>query len=54
LPTVNGKPAKAFVGVWSAVVNSATTQGDLVDEFLNYYLMSLDNQRMIHRQTMQS
>ncbi|WP_427980656.1 maltose/maltodextrin ABC transporter substrate-binding protein MalE [Agarivorans sp.] len=47
LPTVNGKPAKAFVGVWSAVVNSATTQGDLVDEFLNYYLMKLDNQRLL-------
>ncbi|MGY5450174.1 maltose/maltodextrin ABC transporter substrate-binding protein MalE [Agarivorans sp. MS3-6] len=47
LPQINGKPAKAFVGIWSAVVNSATTNRQLVDEFLNYYLMTVDNQRLL-------
>ncbi|WP_411990816.1 maltose/maltodextrin ABC transporter substrate-binding protein MalE [Agarivorans sp. DSG3-1] len=47
LPSVNGKPAKAFVGIWSAVVNSATKHPALVDEFLNYYLMTVENQRLL-------
>ncbi|MPW27834.1 maltose/maltodextrin ABC transporter substrate-binding protein MalE [Agarivorans sp. B2Z047] len=47
LPKINGKPAKAFVGIWSAMVNSATNQPALVDEFLNYYLMNVDNQRLL-------
>ena len=42
LPSVNGKPAKAFVGVWGAALNNASPNKSLSKEFLENYLMTQD------------
>ena len=40
LPTLKGKPAKAFVGVMGAAINSASPNKDLAIEFLENYLLT--------------
>ena len=40
LPTLNGKPSKAFVGVLSAGINSASPNKDLAVEFIENYLLT--------------
>ncbi|MGN5063326.1 maltose/maltodextrin ABC transporter substrate-binding protein MalE [Aeromonas sp. 6P] len=40
LPTLNGKPAKAFVGVLGATINAASPNKDLAIEFLENYLLT--------------
>ena len=42
LPTINGKPAKAFIGVWGAALNNASTNKALSQEFLESYLLNED------------
>jgi len=42
LPTVNGKPTPAFVGVQAFAVNAATPNTDLVKEFLENYVLTED------------
>ncbi|UYM17319.1 maltose/maltodextrin ABC transporter substrate-binding protein MalE [Endozoicomonas euniceicola] len=42
LPTIDGSPARAFVGVWGATINNATPNKDLAQEFLENYLLSKD------------
>ncbi|AUT41248.1 maltose/maltodextrin ABC transporter substrate-binding protein MalE [Aeromonas caviae] len=40
LPTLKGKPAKAFVGVLGATINAASPNKDLAIEFLENYLLT--------------
>ncbi|ORM56012.1 maltose ABC transporter substrate-binding protein MalE [Pantoea conspicua] len=40
LPTLNGKPSKAFVGVLSAGINAASPNKELAKEFLENYLLT--------------
>lgn len=42
LPSINGKPARAFVGVWGAALNNASTNKALSKEFLENYLLTED------------
>ncbi len=40
LPSLNGKPSKAFVGVLSAGINAASPNKELAKEFLENYLLT--------------
>ncbi|WP_257263101.1 maltose/maltodextrin ABC transporter substrate-binding protein MalE [Endozoicomonas sp. ONNA2] len=40
LPKLHGKPAKAFVGVWGAALNSASPNKSIAQEFLENYLLT--------------
>ena len=40
LPTLKGKPAKAFVGVMGATINAASPNKDLATEFIENYLLT--------------
>lgn len=40
LPTLNGKPARAFVGVLTGAVNNASPNKDLAELFLTEYLLT--------------
>lgn len=40
LPTLDGKPARAFVGVWGAAFNNASPNHALAQEFMENYLLS--------------
>jgi maltose/maltodextrin transport system substrate-binding protein len=42
LPTLKGKPAKAFVGVMGATINAASPNKDLATEFIENYLLTDD------------
>ncbi|MGB1271843.1 MAG: maltose/maltodextrin ABC transporter substrate-binding protein MalE, partial [Endozoicomonas sp.] len=42
LPSINGKPARAFVGVWGAALNNASPNNALSKEFLENYLLTED------------
>ena len=40
LPSINGSPARAFVGVWGAALNNASPNKSLSREFLENYLLT--------------
>ena len=40
LPTLDGKPARAFVGVWGAAFNHASPNHAIAQEFMENYLLS--------------
>ena len=40
LPTIDGSPARAFVGIWGATINNATPNKAVAQEFLENYLLS--------------
>ena len=42
LPTINGEPAKAFVGVWSAMLSNASPNAAVAQEFIENYILSMD------------
>ncbi len=42
LPSIDGNPSRAFVGVWGAALNNASTNQALSAEFLENYLLSID------------
>ena len=42
LPSINGKPAKPFVGVWGAALNNSSPNKSLSKEFLENYLLTED------------
>ncbi|MGY0216065.1 maltose/maltodextrin ABC transporter substrate-binding protein MalE [Endozoicomonadaceae bacterium StTr2] len=42
LPSINGEPARAFVGVWGATLNNASKNKDIAREFLENYLLTMD------------
>jgi maltose/maltodextrin transport system substrate-binding protein len=42
IPSVGGKPAKAFIGVVGAMVNRASNNKDLAKDFIENYLLTMD------------
>ena len=48
LPTIDGSPARAFVGVWGATINNATPNKALAQEFLENYLLSYEGLRTMN------
>ena len=42
IPSVDGKPSKAFLGVMGAMVNRASTQKQIAVEFLENYMLTMD------------
>ena len=48
LPSVNGKRARAFVGVWGATLNNASPNKALAREFLENYLLTDDGLRTMN------
>ena len=40
LPSINGKPSQAFVGVWAAAINNASPNKDVAAEFVEEYLLT--------------
>jgi len=42
IPSVGGKPAKAFIGVQGAMINRASNNKDLAKDFIENYLLTLD------------
>ena len=49
LPKIQGKPAQAFVGVWGGMVNNASPNKDIVQEFMEQYVLTLDGLRVLNR-----
>ncbi|OBY52624.1 maltose/maltodextrin ABC transporter substrate-binding protein MalE [Aggregatibacter aphrophilus] len=49
LPTLNGKPSKAFVGVLSVGINSASPNKDLAVEFIENYLLTDDGLEQVNK-----
>jgi maltose/maltodextrin transport system substrate-binding protein len=47
LPTIGGKPAKPFVGVLGAMINQASPDQALAIEFIENYLLTPDNLKLI-------
>ncbi len=48
LPSINGKPARPFVGVWGAAINNASPNKSLSKEFLENYLVSEDGLKTLN------
>lgn len=48
IPSVDGSPSKAFVGVLAANINAATPNRDLAIEFIENYLLTDDGLRLIN------
>ena len=48
LPTINGKPAKPFVGVLTAGINSASKNKDLAKEFIENYLLTDEGLKLVN------
>jgi maltose/maltodextrin transport system substrate-binding protein len=42
LPSIGGKPSKAFIGVQGAMINKASTNKQLAVEFIENYMLTLD------------
>jgi len=42
IPSIGGKPAKAFIGVQGAMINQASKNKDLAVEFIENYLLTMD------------
>jgi len=51
IPSVDGKPAKSFVGVLGAVVNAASPNKDLAIEFIENYMLQDDGLKAINDDT---
>lgn len=48
IPSVNGQPAKSFVGVLAATINAASPNADLAKEFIEGYLMQDSGLKMVN------
>jgi maltose/maltodextrin transport system substrate-binding protein len=42
IPTLGGKPGKAFIGVQGAMINRASNNKDVAKEFIENYLLTMD------------
>lgn len=42
IPSIGGKPSKAFIGVQGAMINRASTQKQLAVEFIENYMLTMD------------
>lgn len=40
LPTIDGSPTRAFVGVWAAALNNASPNQDMAKEFIENYVLT--------------
>lgn len=40
LPSIDGSPSRAFVGVWAAALNNASPNKDVAKEFIENYMLS--------------
>ncbi len=49
LPSINGNPVPAFVGVWGAMVNKASPNDDIIKEFMEQYVLTKENLKIINR-----
>ena len=49
IPEIGGNPAKPFVGVWGALVNNASPNEEIVQEFMENYVMTLDGLQIMNR-----
>ena len=47
IPSIGGKPAKAFIGVQGAMINRASTNKELAVEFIENYLLTMDGLKTI-------
>jgi maltose/maltodextrin transport system substrate-binding protein len=47
VPGVGGNPGKPFVGVWTALINRATTNSDLAQQFLEQFVCTADGLKTI-------
>ncbi|HET9620277.1 MAG TPA: maltose/maltodextrin ABC transporter substrate-binding protein MalE [Kofleriaceae bacterium] len=47
LPTVGGKPSKAFIGVQGAMINRASNNKDLAKEFIENYLLTTEGLKVL-------
>ncbi len=48
IPSINGKPGKAFTGVTAATINTASPNKDLAVEFLENYLLKVDGLKEVN------
>ena len=48
LPSINGKPSKAFTGVLAATLNAMSKKQDLAVEFLEQYLLNVDGLKTVN------
>ncbi|MEL6679079.1 MAG: maltose/maltodextrin ABC transporter substrate-binding protein MalE [Pseudomonadota bacterium] len=48
IPSVDGAPSKAFVGVLSAAINAASPNKDLAVEFIENYMLTDDGLRVVN------
>ncbi len=48
IPSIDGNPSKAFVGVLAATINAASPNADLAKEFLENYLLQDDGLKMVN------
>ena len=40
LPTIDGSPARAFVGIWSAMISNVSPKQDVAQEFIESYILT--------------
>ena len=48
LPSIKGKPSRAFVGVWGATLNNASPNKELSKEFLENYLLTEEGLKIMN------
>ena len=48
IPSVDGKPSKAFVGVLAATVNAASPNKDIAKEFIESYMLTDEGLKMVN------
>ncbi|WP_062261464.1 maltose/maltodextrin ABC transporter substrate-binding protein MalE [Endozoicomonas arenosclerae] len=51
LPSVDGSPSRAFVGVWGATISNASPNKALAKEFLESYLLTVDGLKTMNKDT---
>lgn len=51
IPTIDGAPAKSFVGIFSAGINAASPNKDLAKEFIEKYLLSDEGLAEMNKET---
>ena len=50
LPAIDGSPARAFVGVWSALINNASPNQDVAQEFIESYILSQEGLTALNKE----
>ncbi|HEY0191379.1 MAG TPA: extracellular solute-binding protein, partial [Kofleriaceae bacterium] len=47
IPSIGGKPSKAFIGVQGAMINAASNNKDIAKEFIEHYLLTTDGLKVL-------